>query len=112
MRGGRTACGTVKEGRSQREATAGIAGLALSPGRSEDVVQFALQVQPVGPVAEVCEIEVQTRVLDDADHVVKICRTAGFQFEDHQVFRAHDGEREPMKLDGPCPCQRLAFMSV
>lgn len=112
MRGGRTACGTAKEGRARREATAGTGGLAFSPGRSEDVVQFALQAQLVGPVPQVAEIEVQTRVLDDANHVVKICRAAGFKFEDHQVFRAYDGEREPMKLDRPCPCQRLAFMSV
>ncbi|GIW54960.1 MAG: hypothetical protein KatS3mg082_1364 [Nitrospiraceae bacterium] len=99
MRVAKTACGTVNAGQTRRDATAGAGGLALGPGRSEDIVQFALQAQPVGPVPQVGEIEVQAWVLDDADHVVKISRTASFKFEDHQVFRTHDGDQEPMKLD-------------
>lgn len=51
-------------------------GLTAGAGRLKDILQFALKAKPVGPFPEVVTVESQPRVLDDADHIVKVSWSA------------------------------------
>ena len=102
----------IGEGTACAEERAGAGELLVGPGCLQYIVQFALQAQAIRPAPEVVEVEIETRVLDDADHVVKVRRTAGLELQDHQVFRTDNGEGESVEQDCPCACQRLVFLLV
>lgn len=61
-------------------------GSTPSAGRLKDILQFALQAQPIRPVPEVGKIKLEPRVLGDADHIVKISWSARSQFHENEVF--------------------------
>lgn len=85
--------------------------LAFSPGRLQYVTQFAVQTQPVGPVPQVGEIEVEAGVFHDADHVVKISWSSSPEFHKDEVFRRTHPSRQSMKCDGLAPIERGALKS-
>lgn len=55
-------------------------------GCVEDILQFALKPKPFRPVPEIVQVELQARVLDNADHIVKVSWSARAQFHEHEVF--------------------------
>lgn len=79
--------GAIERGLAKREELAGDGALSLRTGCLEDIMQLALQAQAVRPAPQVIEVELEMRVLDDADHVVKVPWPAGAQFHEDEVFR-------------------------
>lgn len=61
-------------------------------GRLKDILQLSLKTQPIRPVPQVGQVELKVRILDDTDHVIKVCRTAGLELEKDQIFWTHNGE--------------------
>ena len=60
--------------------------LTFGVGCMEDVGQFSMKPKPVRPVPEVVKVELQARVFDDADHIVKVSWSARSQFHENEVF--------------------------
>ena len=56
-------------------------------GCVEHVGQFALKAKLVRPTPKIVKVKLQTRVLDDADHIVKVSWPARPQFHENEVFR-------------------------
>jgi hypothetical protein len=70
----------MREPRWTNSSTAGA-------GCPEDIVQFAVKPKFVRPVPEVVKVEMQARVFDDADHIIKVSWPARPQFHENEVFR-------------------------
>lgn len=51
-------------------------GSTAGAGCPEDIVQFAVKPKLVRPIPEVVKVEMQARVLDDADHIIKVSWSA------------------------------------
>lgn len=51
-------------------------GSTAGSGCLKNIVQFAVKTKLVCPVPEVVKVEMQARVLDDADHIVKVSWSA------------------------------------
>jgi hypothetical protein len=51
-------------------------GATSSAGCVEHVGQFAVKAKLVRPTPKIVKVKLQTRVLDDADHIVKVSWSA------------------------------------
>lgn len=104
--------GAIERGLATREELAGAGELSLSPGRLQHIMQLALQAQPVRPVPEVVEVELQMGVLDDAKRILEIMRTTGLEFQNNEVLRAAHPRGQAEEVQGLSPSQRLCFVRV
>src|SRR5437867_6782492 len=61
---------------------------------AEDVVQLALQAQPIRPAPQVIEIETRGLPVDNAPGIDKIMIPAGFELQQDQVFGGRHPDRQ------------------
>src|SRR2546428_122995 len=61
---------------------------------AEDVVQLALQAQPIRPAPQVIEIEMRGLPVDDAPGIDEIMIPAGFELQQDQVFGGRHPDRQ------------------
>jgi hypothetical protein len=54
--------------------------MRLSAGSQKDVVQFSLKAQPICPVPEIGQVNLEMQILDDAEYVLKVMGAAAFSF--------------------------------
>lgn len=86
-----------------------IDGSTPGVGCVEHILQFALEAKPVRPVPEIVTIQLQARIFDDADHIVKVSWSTRSQFHEDEVFgRAHP-ERQTVNIDGAAPIKHGAI---
>lgn len=104
--------GAIERGLATREELAGDGALSLRTGCLEDIMQLALQAQPVRPAPKVVEIELQMGVLDDTKRILEIMRTTGLEFQNNEVLRAAHPRGEAEEVQGLSPSQRLCFVRV
>src|SRR5574340_162076 len=87
-------------------------GLCARSSWLEDIMQLFVEPHPVGPVPQVGEVQLEMRVLDDAERVLKVVGTTRFEFEKYQVFRAAHPQGQSQKVQGSSPSQDRFFVGI
>jgi hypothetical protein len=85
--------------RGETSRTKIVRGSSTHAGRVEHVVQFTVKAELVRPIPEVRRVEIETRVLHDAQRIFKIMRAAGLELKQDPVLRTADvqGDAEELK---------------
>lgn len=87
-------------------------GLCARSSCLEDIMQLFVEPHPVGPVPQVGEVQLEMRVLDDAERVLKIVGTTRFEFEKYQVFRTAHPQGQSQKVQGSSSSQDRFFVGI